>query len=155
MRIPSQGVRRRRGASLIEFAFVAPVFFLVLLGIIEYARFLFTVQMLNNAAREGARYAAVNTTSETTNSIQTYVDKYMAGQGSNQLVGYSPTSNIEVYKADKTTGENLGLAWQNAGWGDAVGVKVSGTYQPLLPGMMHLSSNFTIKGTCVMVCEAN
>jgi Flp pilus assembly protein TadG len=146
---------RRRAASLVEFAVVAPVFFLVLFGIMEYARFLFTVQMLNNAAREGARYAAVNTTVVTTSDIQNYVDKYLAGQGTTQLVGYSPTSNVTVYKADPTTGADLGQTWQNAGWGDGVGVTVSGTYRPLMPGLMHLSSSFTIKGICVMVCEAN
>jgi Flp pilus assembly protein TadG len=154
MRIPFRG-GRRRAASLVEFAFVAPVFFLVLLGIIEYARFLFTVQMLNNAAREGARYAAVNTTVVTTSEIQTYVDKYMAGQGNASLADYNRNSSITVYKADPTTGANLGQSWANTGWGDGVGVTISGSYRPLLPGMMHLSSSFTIKGTCVMVCEAN
>jgi Flp pilus assembly protein TadG len=145
---------RRRGVSLVEFAVVAPVFFLVLLGILEYARFLFVVQMLNNAAREGARYAAVNTTSVTTSNIQNYVDNYMAGQGA-QLSGYNKTSSITVYKADPTTGANLGQTWQNAGWGDGVGVTVSGTYRPMMPGLMHIANSFTIKGTCVMVCEAN
>lgn len=138
-----------------EFAFVAPVFILALLGILEYTRFLFVVQMLNNAAREGARYASVNTTTVTTSAIQTYVDNYLAGQGSTQLSGYTPTSNITVYKADPATGADLGQTWQNAGWGDGVGVSVSGTYQPMLPGLTGLSSSFTIKGTCVMVCEAN
>lgn len=151
----SRPAGRRRGTSAVEFACVAPVFFLVLLGILEYARFLFVVQMLNNAAREGARYAAVNTTTVSTSAIQTYVNNYLAGQGSNQLSGYNQSSSITVYKADPATGANLGQTWQNAGWGDGVGVSVSGTYKPMMPGLLHLSSSFTIKGTSVMVCEAN
>ena len=43
-----------------EFALVAPVFFLVLFAIIEAGRFMFYYETLNNATREGARYAIVN-----------------------------------------------------------------------------------------------
>jgi hypothetical protein len=39
---------------------VAPVFFVLLLGIIEGGRFVFFYETLNNATREGARYAIVN-----------------------------------------------------------------------------------------------
>jgi Flp pilus assembly protein TadG len=51
---------RSRGQALVEFAFVAPVFFLLLFGIIEAGRFIFYYEVLNNATREGARYAIVN-----------------------------------------------------------------------------------------------
>jgi hypothetical protein len=59
------GRRRRegtgkRGQALVEFALVAPVFFLVLFAIIEAGRFMFYYETLNNATREGARYAIVN-----------------------------------------------------------------------------------------------
>ena len=49
-----------RGQALVEFALVAPVFFLLLFGIIEAGRFIFYYEILNNATREGARYAIVN-----------------------------------------------------------------------------------------------
>jgi hypothetical protein len=51
---------RSRGQALVEFAFVAPIFFLVLFSIIEFGRYVYNVQILNNAAREGARYAIVH-----------------------------------------------------------------------------------------------
>jgi Flp pilus assembly protein TadG len=44
----------------VEFALVAPMFFLLLLGIIEAGRFIFYYEVLHNATREGARYAIVN-----------------------------------------------------------------------------------------------
>jgi hypothetical protein len=50
----------RRGQALAEFALVAPFFFLVLFAIIEAGRFMFYYEVLNNATREGARYAIVN-----------------------------------------------------------------------------------------------
>lgn len=39
---------------------VAPMFFLVLFGIVEAGRFIFYYETLHNATREGARYAIVN-----------------------------------------------------------------------------------------------
>lgn len=51
---------RGLGQALTEFAFVLPIFLLILYGIIEFGRYVYTVQMLNNAAREGARYAIVH-----------------------------------------------------------------------------------------------
>ena len=54
------GRRRSRGQALVEFALLAPVFFLVLFAIIEAGRFMFYYEILNNATREGARYAIVN-----------------------------------------------------------------------------------------------
>ena len=45
---------------MVEFALVAPIFFLLLFGIIEVGRFIFYYETLNNATREGARYAIVN-----------------------------------------------------------------------------------------------
>jgi TadE-like protein len=52
--------RRSRGQALVEFALIAPVFFLVLFAIIEAGRFMFYYETLNNATREGARYAIVH-----------------------------------------------------------------------------------------------
>ncbi len=49
-----------RGQALLEFALVAPIFFLILFAIIEFGRAVYVTQVLNNAAREGARYAIVH-----------------------------------------------------------------------------------------------
>ena len=53
-------VARTRGQALVEFALVAPVLILIFFGIIEFGRFILTYQELNNATREGARYAIVH-----------------------------------------------------------------------------------------------
>jgi hypothetical protein len=45
---------------MVEFALVAPMFFLLLFGIIEAGRFIFYYETLSHATREGARYAIVN-----------------------------------------------------------------------------------------------
>jgi hypothetical protein len=45
---------------MVEFALVAPVFFLLLFGVIEAGRFILYYETLANATREGARYAIVH-----------------------------------------------------------------------------------------------
>lgn len=61
MTTPAHRRRRRgRGQAMVEFAIVAPLFFLLLFGIIEAGRFVFYHEILANATREGARYAIVN-----------------------------------------------------------------------------------------------
>ena len=51
---------RASGQAMVEFALVAPIFFLLLFGVIEGGRFIFYYETLNNATREGARYAIVH-----------------------------------------------------------------------------------------------
>jgi Flp pilus assembly protein TadG len=51
---------RGRGQALVEFAITAPIFLFMLFAIIDFGRYVYYVQILNNAAREGARYAIVN-----------------------------------------------------------------------------------------------
>jgi hypothetical protein len=48
------------GQATVEFAMVAPIFFLLIFGIIEGGRFMLYYHTLNNATREGARYAIVH-----------------------------------------------------------------------------------------------
>jgi hypothetical protein len=54
--------RRSRGQALLEFALVFPIFFLLLMFVIVLGLYVFYNQQLENAAREGARYAAVHST---------------------------------------------------------------------------------------------
>lgn len=48
-----------RGASMVEFALVAPLLFLLLFGIIEFGVIMYDQVALRNASREGARQAAL------------------------------------------------------------------------------------------------
>ena len=53
------GSRRHRGVALLEFALVAMIFFTLLIGIMEFGRWLFTLNAANEATRLGARLAVV------------------------------------------------------------------------------------------------
>jgi len=51
---------RSRGQSLVEFAFIFPIITLLAFSAIDIGRAVFAYNTLTNAAREGARVAAVN-----------------------------------------------------------------------------------------------
>ena len=52
--------RDERGSTMVEMAIIAGVFLMILIGIIEFSRLLYTHNALTDAARRGARYAAVH-----------------------------------------------------------------------------------------------
>jgi hypothetical protein len=61
---PQSRPNRRRGAAVVEFAVIAPLFFMMVFGIIEFGRALMVQQILTNASREGARRAIVEGATE-------------------------------------------------------------------------------------------
>jgi Flp pilus assembly protein TadG len=56
----TSGRRRGRGQALVEFALIIPIFLLMLIALFDLGRAVFAYNTLTNAAREGARIAAVN-----------------------------------------------------------------------------------------------
>ena len=62
--VRQQKGRRRRGSTIVEFALIVPVLLAMLMGIIEFGWLVKNTLTIANAAREGARAAAVgkNTT---------------------------------------------------------------------------------------------
>jgi Flp pilus assembly protein TadG len=67
----------RRGAALVETAIVLPIFFMVVLGIIEFGRAFMVAQLLNNAAREGTRIAIM--AGSTNSEVETAVKGFVTG----------------------------------------------------------------------------
>ena len=53
-------IKNEAGSTMAEFAIVAGVFFMLIIGIIEFGRLLYTHNALTDATRRGARYAIVN-----------------------------------------------------------------------------------------------
>jgi len=74
--------KKRLAAAAVEFAVVAPVFLLLVFGMIEYGRMVMVYQILTNASREGARAAVLDgaTTSSVTTSVNTFLtDAFISG----------------------------------------------------------------------------
>ncbi|MGE0405624.1 MAG: TadE/TadG family type IV pilus assembly protein [Candidatus Korobacteraceae bacterium] len=73
--------QRQYGAVLVEAAIALPVFFLLLIGVVEFGRAFNLYQVMTDAAREGARLAvapAANSSSlPTTEEVRTEVFRFL------------------------------------------------------------------------------
>lgn len=59
VRIAQGGWRDRRGAAAMEFALVAPLLTMMIVGIVQYSVLFFTYNSMLNAARSGARSVSI------------------------------------------------------------------------------------------------
>jgi Flp pilus assembly protein TadG len=66
----------RRGAAVVEFAIVVPLFLLLVFSMFEFGRVIMVQQVLTNAAREGARRAILE--DATPDEIEFLVENYLA-----------------------------------------------------------------------------
>jgi Flp pilus assembly protein TadG len=147
---------RRRGATVVEAALVLPIVMMFLIGILEYGRYVMMVQVLTNAAREGAHYALAHTEEvhisgstygNTTADVINAVNKASAGQ---KLSGQSVT----VYKSDASGNTNLG-AWTDAASGEPICVRITGTFNFIVPKLLSLPTTKNVTVKSVMRSEGN
>lgn len=95
--------KREDGQAMVEFALVLPVFLLILCGIIDFGWLFYNQLSLNNACREGARYAVVNTADGSgTQAIEEHIKNLTTNVFANDGVDI----NIEyTSQGDPTTGD--------------------------------------------------
>jgi len=103
-------LRNSKGNAVIEFALVLPLLLLIVFGITEFGRAIMTTNILNTAAREGARLAAVSAMNDTL-SVQGRVSEVLQAakvdlksitieySASNKSVKVTVTSDFEVLSA--------------------------------------------------------
>ncbi|MFO0864919.1 MAG: TadE family protein [Gemmataceae bacterium] len=141
--------RNRSGTTAVETAVVAIVFFMLMFSIFEYARLIFTQQIILQAAREGARYAVVHTDSSTmVADAQALVKSKMCGMDKN-----TSYYNCSVFMSDSTS-KNIGDA-TDAGFGVYICVQVDYDYSPIVPNLLFLNSKFRLTTKELMYSEAN
>ncbi|WP_162917157.1 TadE/TadG family type IV pilus assembly protein [Dongia deserti] len=85
--------RDQRGTAAIEFGVVAPVFFAMLLGIIDVGRYMWTLNTIQYAIDDGVRYGVVQQKSDS--EVTDWVKKSMAGLKTS-------TINVDVDSSDPT-----------------------------------------------------
>jgi Flp pilus assembly protein TadG len=149
----------RSAAAVVETGIVLSSFLLLFLGIFEYGRFVMTLQIMQNAAREGARVAVATTNTSTTGSIQAVVTQEMCGIDSQLVSGVTVTVTATVLKADpnnpsKVVGSTLS-DWTTAAPTDGITVTVTGTYATMLPKLLSMSSTIPITTSATMYSEGN
>lgn len=66
----------KKGQSLLEFALIFPLIFLLITGMIDLGRALFYFSTLNNAVREGTRYAIVQPKGTADSVLESKVESY-------------------------------------------------------------------------------
>lgn len=122
---------RKRGQALVEFALVFPLLLLMVFGIIDAGRLIYTYNTVANAARNGARVAIVNQSTSGTDTCDTTVaTAYPVGCAISSGTGLGLTAaDVSVAYHDPTdttacTGFSIGCI--------AV-VDVTGRFQPLTP----------------------
>jgi Flp pilus assembly protein TadG len=93
---------------MLEFAIVVPLLFAFVFGIVDFGRFFFLYNNLSNAAREGARLAAVSpmstaadittTTAAVIAAVRSRINDRNAATANVQLitVGTSPAQTVRV-----------------------------------------------------------
>jgi hypothetical protein len=142
---------RRLASALVETAAVAGVFMLVLLGITEYCRFLFFLQLSENACREGCRFAVVNTSdSNLTADTTTVATNYM-----NNLGAKMRNFTITVSQADTSGNIISGATPQSTPFGGYIVVQIDFDYDTIAPSLMFLNKTLHVTTKAYMCSEAN
>jgi hypothetical protein len=169
----------------VEFAVVAPVVFMFIFGIFEYCRYGFYRNVMENAVREGARFATMTTNSTSANptyDVQNVVATKLMGvptaYGVPTWVGVGPAANggiwmqlgnpvITVAKVNPATGQfedgsvpakvvgSAAAPFTNAGFGDGVYVNLSANYLAVIGNFVRMPTSFPIGVTSIMMSEGN
>lgn len=84
-----------RGSTLVEFAIGVTVFLMALFAVLEFGRALWTHNALTDAARRGARYAALHTAADVAKVQNVVVYGNESGTGQ-PLVNNLTTAQIDV-----------------------------------------------------------
>ena len=114
--------KKRRGAAAVEFAVVAPLFFLMIFGMIEFGRMIMVQQLLTNASREGARLGVLD--GSTMADVRTSVKNYLENV---TVTGVTDDDiDIEAVQIDADTGaETVVMDLASAGYGGRVTVTIT------------------------------
>ncbi|MFW6122729.1 MAG: TadE/TadG family type IV pilus assembly protein [Thermodesulfobacteriota bacterium] len=87
---------------MVEFAILAPLFVVLLFGLLEFGLAIYSKGMITNASREGARFGVVySTPRKTDGEITSKVQEYLAN------AGFQDDVNINVTGAQGDSGTPL------------------------------------------------
>jgi Flp pilus assembly protein TadG len=141
---------RQRGAAALEFALVAPVLILMILGMIDFGMVMNAQALVANAARDGARVASLNGTEANTRST--------ALKSASGLGGGAPTVTVQCFTDIAATTACTGANYDAAkAAGDIVRVTVTYTYTWItpLPNWVGMGNTTTIAKMAYMRIESS
>jgi Flp pilus assembly protein TadG len=117
------------GAAVVEFALLIPALLLILCGIFDFGNLYFQMDLVNNAARQGARLAAVNL--QTSSAINTAIQQ---SYGNNLTAVVTPASPVAGSNVTVTVTSNVTIM------------------TPLISAFFS-KNPFPVTGTCTMYVE--
>lgn len=134
---------RHPGQSMVEFAVLAPVFFLLLLGTIDLGRAIYIYNSISDAAREGARAAVpFDNPLPTSTTVVTAVQSKLGGGFS---LSTDPCIGVGGTCPSTPTVPNTGYIWYSSNIGQTgrqqVTVKITFLFQPWVPVVRDAAGN--------------
>ncbi len=156
-----RGRRSQRGSTLVEFALAITILLTLMMGIMEFSRFLYTYHFLSDVARDGTRYASVRgntfagvsctvTKPYACDATAANVTTYVQGLAPMGVVGSSlvvtttwPGTNPDGTTAGCTTNANSP--------GCYVEVQVSYPYKFIFPFLPSSATTWTVSSTSEIV----
>jgi Flp pilus assembly protein TadG len=168
LRNTSRSERVRRGATMVENAFVLSIFLMMIFGIFEWGRYIFMVQLTQNAARDAARYAAVrvnqsdnivvNSTDTTTfNGRPAYVITEFTNAATARMAGFHNTLEnfqVLVYPCDPAgmyastvviQPKPAPSTWNNATFSERIAIQIDCQFRVLLPNLLRMPNTLNIR----------
>jgi hypothetical protein len=152
-----QHLKRHSGQSMVEFAILAPIFFLLLLGTIDLGRAVYIYNAISDAAREGTRAAVPFDSPLPTNA--TVLAAVQSKLGGGFTLSPDPCLLTPPCNTPSTpTVPNTGFIWYSSGIGTPgrgeVAVKISFLFQPWIPVVRDAAGNgIVISAESTMVTE--
>ena len=129
--------KKQEGATLVEFSVLAPLFVVLLFGLVEFGLSIYSKGVLTNASREGARFGVVYTTPrKTAAEIRTNVQDYLTKSG------FTDTATINVTGAGGNSGTPL-----------TVTVTYPYTFQVLPQFVSGLAGSLNLTANTIMLME--
>jgi len=128
---------KQKGQALVEFALILPILVLLVFGMVEFGRAMYIKNMLNNAARAGARTAVV------TPELEKDIPYSLATRGTDAIQqtifdGLQYVDNSTATARVLVNGSN-----PKATNGDIVTVSVTCNFDSVVPNLIKIANTLT------------
>ena len=121
----------RKGTSALEFALVMPVFMLLVMGILDFARYCYKAHVQGNAVREIARLASVNTSNPAFPDYQNNTPGLFKTEFT-RLTGEANPRFLQVFRAEMRYQPAqlwfVGWGWKDTPRNEYIGVYADTTF---------------------------
>ena len=144
-------MRNQKGQVLVETAIILPLLLFLIFGLIDFARVMYTKNSLTNAARSGARTAAV--TPDLLNDESGALDSGTSTANTIKLNLLNGIPDSVTYKLDRLKADGTTPVTGKAMAGDLVKVTVTWTDFPMITPFYKLAeiiTNATPEGSDVL-----